>query len=208
MPRVALSPRERLLVAVAGLAAIVIGAYVYVVEPIRQRNAQEAELIPVREAKLERRRALIGQRVAVTAELAEADKRVAAESLRLLQGPTPPLAASELQKLIKDLASTVGVEVRSERVLPTVDRSGLVEVPIEITVAGGIRECVNLLSRIDQTPKLLTLQDFKMRVVSLGQPRDLLTTITVAGYLLGTPAPARTGDRPSGEQGKAGGTRG
>jgi Tfp pilus assembly protein PilO len=203
MPKVALSRRERALVAVALLAAIAIAGYLYVVEPIRQRNAQEAELIPVREARLERRRALIAQHSALTGELADADKRVAAESLRLLQGPTPPLAASELQKLIKDLAATVGVEVRSERVLPTVDRSGLVEVPIEITVAGGIRESVNLLGRIDQTPKLLTVQDFKMRVVSLGQPRDLLTTITVAGYLLGTPAPARTG-----EQGKAGGSRG
>jgi Tfp pilus assembly protein PilO len=203
VPKVALSRRERALVAVALLAAIGIAGYLYVVEPIRQRNAQEAELIPVREARLERRRALIAQHSALTAELADADKRVAAESLRLLQGPTPPLAASELQKLIKDLAATVGVEVRSERVLPTVDRTGLVEVPIEITVAGGIRESVNLLSRIDQTAKLLTVQDFKMRVVSLGQPRDLLTTITVAGYLLGTPAPARAG-----EQGKAGGPRG
>jgi Tfp pilus assembly protein PilO len=203
MPKVALSRRERGLVAVALLAAIGIAGYLYVVEPIRQRNAQEAELIPVREARLERRRALIAQRVALTAELADAEKRVATESLRLLQGPTPPLAASELQKLIKDVAATVGVEVRSERVLPTVDRSGLVEVPIEITVAGGIRESVNLLGRIDQTPKLLTVQDFKMRVVSLGQPRDLLTTITVAGYLLGTPAPARAE-----EQGKAGGSKG
>ena len=203
MPKVALSRRERVLVAVALLAGIAIAGYLYVVEPIRQRNAQEAELIPVREARLERRRALIAQHSTLTAELADADKRVAAESLRLLQGPTPPLAASELQKLVKDLAATVGVEVRSERVLPTVDRSGLVEVPIEITVAGGIRESVNLLGRLDQTPKLLTVQDFKMRVVSLGQPRDLLTTITVAGYLLATPAPARTG-----EQGKAGGGRG
>jgi len=204
---ITLSRRERALVGVALLGALVIGAYVYVVEPLRQGNVQQAELIPVREAKLERRRLLIGQRAALTAELAEADKRVATESQRLLQGPTPPLAASELQKLVKDLAAGVGVEVRSERVLPTTDRNGLVEVPIEITVAGGIRESVNLLSRIDQTPKLLTLQDFKMRVVSLGQPRDLLTTLTVSGYLLGAPAPAR-GDRPSAEPGKAGGPRG
>jgi Tfp pilus assembly protein PilO len=203
MAKVNLSSRERVLVAVALLAAVGIAGYLYVVEPLRQQSAQDSELIPGREARLERRRALIAQRSALTAELADADKRVAAESLRLLQGPTPPLAASELQKLIKDLAATVGVEVRSERVLPTVDRNGLVEVPIEITVAGGIRESVNLLGRIDQTPKLLTVQDFKMRVVSLGQPRDLLTTITVAGYLLGTPAPGRAG-----EQGKAGGSRG
>ena len=204
---ITLSRRERALVGVAVLGALVIGGYIYIVEPLRQRNAQQNELIPVREARLERRRLLIGQRTALTADLAEADKRVAAESQRLLQGPTPPLAASELQKLVKDLAAAVGVDVRSERVLPTADRNGLIEVPIEITVAGGIRESVSLLSRIDQTPKLLTVQDFKMRVVSLGQPRDLLTTLTVSGYLLGAPAPARV-ERPSAEPGKAGGPRG
>jgi len=65
-------------------------------------------------------------------------------------------------------------------------------VPIEITVAGGIRESVNLLYQLERTGKLLTVQDLKLRVVSLGQPKDLLTTVTVSGYLLSArPRPAR-----------------
>lgn len=193
----ALSRRERVLVALALAVAIVIGGYVYVLEPLRVRNLQAAELLPARAAKLERRQLMIAQRGALTSELAEATKRVEEQSARLLQGPTPPLAASELQKLVKDVAAGVNVEVRSERVLPTVERSGLQEVPIEITVAGGIRESVNLLYQLERTGKLLSLQDLKLRVISVGQPRDLLTTVTVSGYLLSAPATAKPGDKPA-----------
>ena len=113
---------------------------------------------------------------------------------RWLQGPTPPLAASELQTLVKDVALKAGVEVRSERILPLVDRSGLQEVPIEITVAGGLRETVRLLHDLEHTAKILTVQDVKVRVVAVGQPRDLLTTFNVSGYLLpSTPAPTAGG---------------
>jgi Tfp pilus assembly protein PilO len=194
----AVSKRERVLIVLAVGAAIVVGGYVYLVEPLRERAQEAAELIPAREAKLDRRRALIAQRDALAAELAEADRRLAAERERMLRGPTPPLAASELQKLVKDVATEANVEVRSERILPTIDRAGIVEVPVEITVAGGIRESVDLLHSLERTPKLLTLQDVKIRVISVGQPRDLLTTLTIAGYLLPEPEGAR-GPAPPGK---------
>jgi Tfp pilus assembly protein PilO len=193
---IALSRRERILVAMAVAAAILIGGYLYVLEPLREQRQQAGELVPVREARLERRQTLIAQRPALQRELETTTKRLEAETARLLQGPTPPLAASELQKLVKDLAAGVGVEVRSERILPAVDKGGLQEVPIEITVAGGIRESVNLLSQMERTPKLLTIQDLKLRVISVGQPKDLLTTVTVSGYLLGAAPPARPADKP------------
>ncbi len=96
--------------------------------------------------------------------------------------------------MVKDVALKAGVEVRSERILPLVDRSGLQEVPVEITVAGGLRETVRLLHDLEHTTKILTVQDVKVRVVAVGQPRDLLTTFNVSGYLLPTtPTPSAGG---------------
>jgi hypothetical protein len=43
---------------------------------------------------------------------------------------------------------------------------------------------VELLSKIEQTSRLLAVKDRKVRVVAVGQPREVLTTPTVAGYLL------------------------
>ena len=59
--------------------------------------------MPAREATLERRRLLVGQRPRLAEELAAVTERLETESARLLRGPTPPLAASELQKLVKEL---------------------------------------------------------------------------------------------------------
>jgi hypothetical protein len=196
------SRRERLLIGLAVLVGLGVLGYVYVVEPLREWKESMAEVIPSREGVLDRRRLFVGQRAALEGELADVTKRLEGRKVRWLQGPTPPLAASELQTLVKDLAVQAGAEVRSERILPLIDRGeGLQEVPIEITVASGLRETVRLLYDLDHTSKTLTVQDLKVRVVSVGQPRDLLTTFTVSGYLLpGTQAPV-AGEAAKGPRG-------
>lgn len=195
-----ISSRERWLIGLGVGAALLVAIYVYVVEPALDRRRAAADLIPVREASLQRRRELVAQKPVLLAEAEQATRQIEEESKRLLTGPTPPLAASELQRLVKDMAVATGVEVRSERVLAPTDREGLQEVALEITVAGGIRESTALLHQLDRTGKLLTLQDLKMRVASMGlaagQARSILTTVTVAGYLPAAPPPAPAPPRP------------
>lgn len=190
---VSINKRERRLIGLAVLAAIGLLGYFYVVEPIQEWRRSGSELIPAREALLERRRLTVAQRPALAAEIEQVNQRLEARAPRWLQGPTPPLAASELQTLVKDLALKAGAEVRSERILPLADRGGLQEVPIEITVASGLRETVRLLYDLEHTSKILTVQDVKVRVVAVGQPRDLLTTFTVSGYLLPGSSSTTTG---------------
>src|SRR5262245_12264581 len=176
--------RERSIIGFAIVIGVIILGYVYVFEPIQEWKQAGADLIPAREAVLERRRMLVAQRPTITAEIEKVNERIGAVAPRWLKGPTPPLAASELQTLVKGLAEQAGAEVRSERVLPLVERGGLQEIPIEITVASGLREAVRLLFDLEHTTKILTVQDVKVRVVAVGQPRDLLTSFTVSGYLL------------------------
>ena len=197
-----INKRERRLIGLAVLVGAALFAYFYLVEPLSDWRRSASELIPSREAQLERRRLIVGQRAQLTAEMEKIDQRLQAKAPRWLQGPTPPLAASELQTMVKDVALKAGVEVRSERILPLVDRSGLQEVPVEITVAGGLRETVRLLYDLEHTSKILTVQDVKVRVVAVGQPRDLLTTFNVSGYLLPhTPAPSAGGAAPGAPKG-------
>ena len=182
-----LKRRERSVIGLALAGLLVAALYLYVVEPLLDRTHDLTELAPAREATLESRRRLIAQRARLTEELAGVTQTIETQAARLLPGPTAPLAASELQKVVKDVAAAANVEVRSERVMPPADMGGLQEVPIELTVAGTIRETVALLYQIERTPRLLTVKDVKLRVVAVGQPRGLLTTLTVAGYLLSTP---------------------
>ncbi len=179
-----LSVRERVIVGTGAVVALAVGGYLFVVEPLLARARDAEALAPAREATLERRRLLVAQRPRLAEELAAVTERLETESARLLRGPTPPLAASELQKLVKELLPPGGVEVRSERVLPPADHQGLQEIGIELTLVGGIRDTVAALARLERADRLLGLKDVKIRVVAPGQPRELLTTLTVAGYLL------------------------
>jgi Tfp pilus assembly protein PilO len=185
-----LSPRERLVVGAGAAVALVIGGYLLIVEPLMNRARTAEATVPMREEVLERRRMQIGQRPRLAEEVAALNDRLQTESRRMLRGPTAPLAASELQQLVKERIGSASVEVRSERVLPVTDQQGLQEISIEMAFMGSIRETVTALAALERSPRLLALKDLKVRVVTVGQPRELLTTLVVAGYLMPPPAAA------------------
>lgn len=179
-----LSRRERVLIALAVLAAVVIGAWLFVIEPINERNRGAEDLVPAREQLLARRQELIGRKDAIRGELEAVNARIAGFSARFLSDATPAVAASELQKIAKETASQASTDIRSERILPPVERGELLEVPIEIAVSGEIRQLVDLLARFEASPKLLTVQDLKIRVMNVSQPKELLATMTLSGFIL------------------------
>jgi hypothetical protein len=179
-----LSRRERSLIGGAVLLAVVIGGWLFVVEPIRERNAITAELVPVREEVLERRRELVGRKGAITEDLQVANDRIEKLSARFLTAATPAVAASELQNIAKEMATAARTETRSERILPPVERGELLEIPIEIAVSGEVRQLVDLLARLESAPKLLRVQDLKIRVMNVSQPKDLLATMVLSGFIM------------------------
>src|SRR5262249_41013448 len=137
-----------------------------------------------------RRQETVARKPSVERDLDAVTAKIDALSERFLVAAAPPVAASEVQKIAKETASAAAMEVRSERILPPVERGELLEIPVEIAVSGEIRNLVDLLSRLEATPKLLTVQDVKVRVMNVAQPKDLLATITLSGFIM--PAKAKT----------------
>jgi len=179
-----LSRRERRLIGGAVVIAVLVGGWLLLVDPALERNRVAQEVIPARQELLARRLELVGRKDAIAGELETVNGKINTLAGRFLTAATPAVAASELQKIVKDTASQVSTDVRSERILPTVDRGEILEVPIEITVSGEIRQLVDLLARLEAAPKLLTIQDLKLRVVNVSQPKEILATVTLSGYIL------------------------
>ncbi len=186
-----LSRRERLIVGAAVAIAVVLGGWLFVVDPIRGQNAMTAELVPVRQEILARRRELVARKAAIAAELDATNARIAKLSARFLTAATPAVAASELQNIVKDMTGTVKLETRSERILPPLERGELLEIPIEIALSGEIRHLVELLGRLESAPKLLRVGDVKIRVMNVAQPKELLSTLTISGFIQPAQPPAK-----------------
>jgi Tfp pilus assembly protein PilO len=184
-----LARRERLLLVLCLSVAVAVAGWELVVQPVRARNQVAADLWPAREQMLARHQELIARKNAITRELANVDAKIDTLSARLLMavtihGASPPVAASELQKIAKEMAAAAAMEVRSERILPPVERGELLEIPVEITVSGELRNLVDLLTRLEGAPKLVTVQGLKIRVMNIAQPKELLATITLSGYII------------------------
>jgi len=182
-----LSRRERVLVGLALAVGVILGGWLLVVEPILEHNRAASELVPAREQVLQQKRELIARRAVIAAELDKTTARFGKISEGFLTSATPAVAASELQKIVKDMAAEARTEVRSERILPPADRGDLLEIPVEIAVSCEIRQLVDLLARLDGSNKLLPVQDLKVRVVNLSQPKELLVTLTISGFILPSP---------------------
>ena len=178
-----LSRREHIFIGAAVLIALLSVGWLAGVQRTLDYNRAVGELLPARAQVLETRRQLVAGKPSLLRQRETVDARVEALSTRLLTVGTPAVAAAELQRIVKELAAQAGMEVRSERILPPVDRGELLGVPIEIAVSGEIRHLVDLLARLESAPKLLVLQELKVRVVNVSQPRELLSTLTLSGFI-------------------------
>ena len=178
------SRRERTILVIGGAAAVLVLGWIFVVEPLTERVRATSELVPTRSQALARRLDLIARKDAIVKELERTNAEIERASARFLTEAAPAVAASELQKLTKDMAAQASTEIRSERILPPVERGEILEIPVEITVSGEIRQLVDLLAQLDAAPKMLTVQDLRVRVVNVSQPKELLATLTVSGFIL------------------------
>jgi Tfp pilus assembly protein PilO len=192
----ALRPRERRLLALALLIGIGVAGYVYVVEPLIEKHASTRELVAARQALLARQERLVARSEAYTRELGVLRAEIERRRGRLLTGDKAPIAASELQKLVKTTAQEAGIDVRSERILSPVDRGGYAEVPVEVTLSGPIRGLTTFLHRLEDAPILLALTDLKVRAPAAGAVRDLSATVALSGFIPAPAAAAAPGGRP------------
>lgn len=182
---IALSRRERRLLVLTGLVVVGVAAYLFGVEPMRERAERVRTLVAARERLLVKQQGLLAQ----AAVYADERQALAGELARLRRGllpaDKPAVAASSLQQQVKGLAEQAGIEVRSETIRPPAAHGAYLEIPIEFTMAGQIRPLVQFLHRLEGSPHLLTVSDLKVRALSaVGQPpKELVATLTLSGYI-------------------------
>lgn len=178
-----LGRREQIIVAGGIVVIVLVFGWIFGLQPVIDRRQLLTEQVAAREQALVGRLSLVARRGAITAELEATDRRLEQINARLLVPAAPAVAASELQRMVKDLAAAAGTEVRSERILPSEERGDLLEIPLEVAVGGDIRHLVDFLARLESAPKLMLVKDLRVRVLNIAQPRDLLATVTISGFV-------------------------
>ncbi len=117
-------------------------------------------------------------------------KRVEAELKRLentlLKGSTPPVAAADLQRFLKDIAAKSNINVKLERTLNPVILENYLGIPVEIGFSTTTKSLQNLMVMLRKSAYLLTVSEIKIRVTNISRPVEIYTTLVVTGFIRNT----------------------
>jgi len=104
----------------------------------------------------------------------------------LLKGSTPPVAAADLQKFLKDTAAISNIDVNLERTLNPVILENYLGIPVEIGFSTTTKSLQDLMVRLRKSPYLLTVSEIKIRVTNISKPEEIYTTLVVTGFIRNT----------------------
>lgn len=179
-----LKQREKKVLLSGGIIVILILIY-YFTAWYKDMSASLGSYVDARRMKLERQLTEISQKAdmqkefeVVSADLKELEKG-------LLSGSKPPLAAAEIQRTLKNIVSTVDVNINLERTLDSVPTENdlYLGIPVEIGLAASTAKLKDILYRIKTSPLQLTVSEIKILVRNTENPMDVNATLTVKGFM-------------------------
>ena len=101
----------------------------------------------------------------------------------LLKGNTPPVAAADLQKFLKDTAAISNIDVKLERTLNPVVLENYLGIPVEIGFSTTTKSLQDLMVRLRKSAYLLNVSEIKIRVTNISKPEEIYTTLVVTGFI-------------------------
>ena len=101
---------------------------------------------------------------------------------KFLAEKEPGLAAAPLQKLLQGFSKGL-VSIKKTRVEKPKFISGILAIPIEITVRSNLRSLALFLMRIENHQKFLIVEEFRSKRTNKQEPEDLQTRLLVTGFI-------------------------
>ncbi|MBI5676416.1 MAG: hypothetical protein HZC48_11425 [Nitrospirae bacterium] len=103
--------------------------------------------------------------------------------LSLLKGEKTPVAAAELQRILKEMTSSLNIDVNLERALTPVDFNFYLGIPVEIGFTANTEKLSGILYALKQSPYLLTVIDMKIKVTNVNNPVNINATLQIMGFI-------------------------
>lgn len=105
-----------------------------------------------------------------------------------LKGEKTPVAAAELQRILKEMASSLSIDVNLERTITPVDFNFYLGIPVEIGFTANTEKLSDLLIMLKQSPFLLTVTEMKIGVANVSNPVNINATLQIMGFIEKPPA--------------------
>jgi type II secretory pathway component PulM len=181
-----LSRRERRVVAAGALVSALAVLAGWVVLPFARHWQDRETAIAAKQAQLAQLRALVEGEVSTRQSLGARQHDRTVLRRQLLTGPTPALAASDLQSLLQGYADDSRVMLDQVDLVaepgPT-GKEGLPVIPVELSAQGDIYGLAEFLARLQYGGKLLVVDELRVNASEIrgGGPQVLTWSVRLHG---------------------------
>jgi Tfp pilus assembly protein PilO len=168
----------------AGAAAV--GLFVlikFILFPAVDKFSSQKEELAFKEATVAKYTRIIGKQDELQKKLRLLKKDDLKISNSLLKGETPSLSAADIQKTVDRIATSSNIEIQSVKIMESGKQGDLVTVPIQVRFTTDLSRMKNFIYSIETGQKLLTIPNLKISVRNRREPREVIVTAVVCGFM-------------------------
>jgi general secretion pathway protein M len=157
--------------------------YYYVVEPIIESQQRISTELTSNISKLNQDQLKVNRQQKLERKVKQAEQEFSELKAGLLPGNKAPLAAAELQKIIKSIVKEQGVGIISEKVLDPLDMGIYQRIAVQVTVRCLTTELKKIIYLIETNKMMLSIPQINIKLVNMRNPKDIQATILVQGAI-------------------------
>ena len=176
------SDREKKFVIIGGIAVLFI--VIYFIYGLYSDNKQLAfDYSDTRVMILQNQLNKIAKSEKLQKQLDDIERELEKQEKLFLKGNKAPVAAAELQKTLKNISSSLNIDIKLERALSTLKSDHYTGIPVEIGFTASNAKLNNLLAQLRKSAFLLVVSGMKVRVTNISKPEDINVTLVVTGFI-------------------------
>jgi len=186
-----ISKREKQFIILCIISGILFCLIKFLFFPLIDRRKELSENIFAKEMMYKKYVAYLNKKKDVERELDALREREKDIETKLLRGDTASLAASDLQRTLEQASSQVKILVQTTKIMePETLDEGFLAVPIQVKLVSDLTRARKFSSMIEENYKFLTIPELKISVKNKADPREIMITMVVNGFMKGPPPAA------------------
>ncbi|MFC1851595.1 type II secretion system protein GspM [candidate division CSSED10-310 bacterium] len=181
-----LSARDRKIVIFGFVATTVIISIKFAILPAFDWRSDLTSKLKYEQTRLEKMHKIVSNRPKLDAELNKIEQTTKKFEQRLIQAKDADLASAEIIKTVRSLANQADIQTsRISTGKPRDKESNFQEITVSIpSMRCSMKQLAEFLVNIKQSPTLLTINELRIRVSNIKDPREVSVNLEISGYML------------------------
>ena len=183
-----ISKREKTFIVICIVALVLFSLIKFILLPFVDRGKELSESISDKEMTYKKYLSYLTKKKDVEKDLLALKSRESGFQTKLLKGDTPSLAASDLQRTLEQVSNQVKILIQSTKIMEAETlEGGYLAIPIQVKLMSDLTRTRRFVTLVEENFKFLTIPELKISVKDKVDPKEVIVTMVVNGFMKGSP---------------------